>query len=165
MKITDAFLGEHAVFYAQFSECEDMIARVDLAGVKHAAGVIASALATHADLEDTLLFQPLAARADVGESIFQIMDEEHRTIGALLVEIARTHDPERGRDLLMDMIHAAREHFLKEEQIAFPLAERLLGVAELDRLGVAWSEARNVTVEVSVDQHVTLEPAAPNIVL
>ena len=149
MKITDAFLGEHAVFYAQFIECEDMIARVDLAGVKQAAGVIASALATHADLEDMLLFQPLADRADERASIFQIMDEEHRTIGALLVEIARTHDPERGRELLLEMIHAAREHFLKEEQVAFPLAERLLGAEELERLGVAWSEARNVTVDAS----------------
>lgn len=144
MKITDAFLGEHAVFYAQFSECEDLIGRADLASLKDASAVISSALVSHARLEDALIFGPLAARMGEQHSIFMLMEEEHQAIAALLGQISTARTAERAGELLREMIHAARHHFSKEEQVAFPLAEQLLGVDELRRAGHEWAEARSV---------------------
>lgn len=149
MKITEAFLGEHAVFYAQFTECETMLDRSDLDGLKHAASVIASGLASHAELEDELLFRPLAARAGEDPGIFAVMEEEHAIIGDLLRGIADARDAGRASELLHEMIAAARAHFAKEEQVAFPLAEKLIDFAELRRLGQTWSDARGVVIEVT----------------
>ncbi len=42
------------------------------------------------------------------------------------------------------MIRTARDHFGKEEQAAFPLAEELLSDAELNDLGARWAQRRGV---------------------
>ncbi|HEY0672455.1 MAG TPA: hemerythrin domain-containing protein [Longimicrobiales bacterium] len=149
MKITDAFLGEHAVFYAQFEECETMLDRSNLDSLKHAAAVIASALESHAELEDKLLFGPLATYSDGEPGIFQLMEEEHTAIANFLGAIAAAKDAGRASELLSEMIAAARAHFEKEEQVAFPRVEQLLGADELRRLGRDWSAARGVAVEVT----------------
>lgn len=146
MKITDAFLGEHAVFYAQFDECETLLDRGNLEVLKQAAAVIASALESHAQLEDRLLFGPLAARGD-DAGIFQLMEEEHVVIAGFLHAIAAARDANHASELLGDMIAAARAHFLKEESVAFPRAEHALGIEQLQRLGVEWAAARGVAME------------------
>ncbi len=149
MKITDAFLGEHAVFYAQFAECEDIVDRADLESLRHMAAVIASGLDTHSKLEDELLFGPLSAHVGDDLGIFQLMEQEHTQIANLLGQVATARTAGRAGELLVEMIAAARAHFEKEEQVAFPRAEQLLGAAELQRLGRAWSNARGVAVEVT----------------
>lgn len=56
MKVTDALLGEHAVFYAQFDYLEKTIPPAkDLALVKSQGAMLTAALASHAHLEDELL--------------------------------------------------------------------------------------------------------------
>ena len=69
-----------------------------------------------------------------------------RTLGIgqkQLVEIIRAMDKD-SRVLVLDVIEAARLHFMKEERMAFPTAEQLLGQTELLRLGERWAEARGV---------------------
>jgi len=57
MVITDAFLGEHAVFYAQFEHMEQIIPSTEsLSEVKSQGAMLASALRGHAQLEEELLF-------------------------------------------------------------------------------------------------------------
>ena len=148
MKITDALLGEHAVFYVQFTECEDLLGYAALDTLKNAAAVIAGALVSHAHLEDALLFGPLAARVDARHGIFELMEEEHQTIAALLAEISNARTRERAAELLRETLQAARVHFAKEEQFAFPLAEQMLGLEELRRLGRGWADARGVAIEI-----------------
>ncbi len=150
MKITDAFLGEHAVFYRQFDEVDHMLDRSDLASLKQAAAVIAGALESHAELEDALLFGPLVRAAPDGTGIFALMEEEHTVIAKLLGDIATARDAGLASELLAEMIAAARDHFAKEERVAFPRAEQLLGPDELHRLGAAWAQARNVALESSM---------------
>jgi hemerythrin-like domain-containing protein len=148
MKITDAFLGEHAVFYAQFDECETLLERGNLEVLKEAAAVIASALESHAQLEDRLHFGPLVAHGDE-PGIFQLMEEEHVVIAGLLHAIAVARDASRASELLAEMTAAARAHFQKEESVAFPRVEQLLSIEQLRRLGVEWAAARGVTLESS----------------
>lgn len=147
MKITDAFLGEHAVFYAQFDECETLLDLGSLEVLKEAAALIASALESHAQLEDRLLFGRLAAQSD-DPGIFQLMEEEHVLIAGFLHAIAAARNADRASELLGEMIAAARAHFHKEESVAFPRAEHALGIEHLQRLGMEWAVARGVVLEV-----------------
>lgn len=53
MKITDALLGEHAVFYAQFEHLRQSLPVADALTQVHSQGaMLAAALATHAHLEE-----------------------------------------------------------------------------------------------------------------
>ncbi len=62
MKITDALLGEHGAFYAQFDRLEETLPHTTLAGeVREQAALLAAALVSHAQLEDTLLFERMRA--------------------------------------------------------------------------------------------------------
>ncbi len=79
------------------------------------------------------------------------MREEHREIEAALHEIRDTGSVTRARALLRDMIHAAREHFEKEELIAFPLAEARFTAEELAELGQIWARRRGVRVQAEAD--------------
>lgn len=150
MRITDALLGEHAVFYAEFAQCESILKDCDLPTVKQLAALLGSALDTHAEIEDRLLFGPLASYTTADPGIFQLMEEEHHTIAELLRQIARARSSEKAAELLSEMIAAARAHFEKEEEVAFPRAEQLLGAEELRKLGKRWSEERGVAVNMAV---------------
>ncbi len=150
MRITDALLGEHGVFYAQFNACEELIETADADAVRRAAALIASALKPHAQLEDELLFDPLVERADRELDIFPLMEQEHAMIADLLDQIQRTRTVVEARELLLEAIDLARVHFMKEERIAFPRAEQELDETELLRLGRQWSERRGVTLDSSL---------------
>jgi hemerythrin-like domain-containing protein len=143
MRITDAFLGEHGVFYAQFDHFERALEDDDLECVKRRAALIACALEPHAHLENELLFDPIESR--VGETaVLDVMRQEHEDIEAALHAIQATADLDEAKQLLVQMIEAARDHFGKEEAMAFPLAEEVLGDNELRVLGHEWAERRGV---------------------
>jgi hemerythrin-like domain-containing protein len=143
MKITDAFLGEHGVFYAQFDHLEQVLAvPMELERVRGLARMLASALAPHAHMEDELLFDSLGDEHRGGA--IAAMYEEHDEIEGLIHEAIDGTDAAAVRELLLEVIRMAREHFLKEEQIAFPMAEELLGEATLRELGARWAEHRAV---------------------
>ncbi len=150
MKITGALRGEHGALYTQFDYCEAELARHDPAGVRRVAALLGSALAPHAHIEDELLFDEVDARLGEPADVLEIMRQEHNEIEALLARIAATEDDERARELLIDVIDAARRHFEKEERVGFPLAETVMSEAELTSLGLQWAKARGVIVEVEV---------------
>lgn len=145
MKVTDAFLGEHGVFYAQFDWIEDSLAGdLDVAAIRRMAGLLGAALEPHAALENELLFDPLLADLGPAAGPASVMRAEHDAIDRGLGEARTADDAERARDLLLDAIQQARDHFLKEERVAFPLAERALGEERLRALGREWAMARGV---------------------
>jgi iron-sulfur cluster repair protein YtfE (RIC family) len=150
MKITDALLAEHAVFYAQFAECERALANEDLAQLQVRTAMIACGLATHAAIEDDLLFRTLAARTDVQPTILVVMREEHDTIESGLQEIQNTADLSQARSLLSEVVSNARNHFAKEERVLFPLADELLSSAEQERLAESWASTRGVYLAEAV---------------
>lgn len=144
MRITHAFLGEHGVFYAQLAELERAARDDDLAGLQRRAALLASALAPHASLENELLFEPLEARLGAGHAILHVMRQEHDEIETALRAVQQVRDVSRARELLLEMIRTARDHFEKEERVVFPLAEGALSEAEQHRLGERWAGARGV---------------------
>lgn len=145
MKITDAFLGEHGVFYAQFDHLEQVLAvPMELERVRGLARMLASALAPHAHMEDELLFDSLGDEHRGGA--IAAMYEEHERIEGMIHQAIEGTDAAEATELLREAIRMAREHFMKEEQIAFPMAEELLGETTLRELGARWAERRTVRI-------------------
>jgi hemerythrin-like domain-containing protein len=144
MKITDALLGEHGAFYAQFDRLEQVLPHAASAGeVREQAGLLAAALVSHARLEDEVLFRRMAqAGGDPG--LLRTMEDEHGEIAALLARAQVTADLEAARSILLEAVALARDHFAKEERVAFPMAESLLDGGTLSDLGSDWAGRRVV---------------------
>ncbi len=144
MRITDALLGEHGAFYAQFDRLEETLPHATTtAEVREQAALLAAALVTHAKLEDALLFDRMRL-AGADEGLLDTMEAEHTEIAGLLTRAQGSQDVRVSREHLLDAVARAREHFAKEERLAFPLAERALGATVLTELGVGWSTRRDV---------------------
>jgi len=145
MKVTDALLGEHGVFYAQFDYMEKNIPHAqDLALVKSQGAMLAAALAPHAHLENDLLFAALETHLDSQSGPLAVMRAEHDEIEGSLERLQGIADLTEAKKLLLYVIHTARTHFAKEEQILFHLAQDLLDTTTLSLLGTKWAAARNV---------------------
>jgi hemerythrin-like domain-containing protein len=146
MKITDALLGEHGAFYAQFDRLEETLPHTNSVGeVREQAALLAAALISHAQLEDTLLFERMRS-AGGDEGLLSTMEAEHTEIAGLLTRAQGSHDVSAARDDLLEAVTLARDHFAKEEQVAFPMAESIIGAAGLTALGARWSARREVFV-------------------
>jgi hemerythrin-like domain-containing protein len=149
VKITDALLGEHGALYAQFDRLEEELPHTTSAAeVREQAALLGAALVSHAKLEDELVFsRMLAAGGDAG--LLSAMGEEHEQIADRLGRAQGTNDVELARTELLEAVSMARDHFAKEERLAFPLAESLLGDEALTALGASWAAHRAVFVETA----------------
>lgn len=146
MKITDGFLGEHAIFYAQFTFLEEKMPKAeDLSLVKAQGALLESALASHAALEEELLFQNLEPHIGPGGPL-AVMRVEHNQIEGNLTALPRLETCVQAQDNLLQTIQIARAHFAKEEQILYPLSERTLGNDRLSELGEQWAARRKVMI-------------------
>jgi iron-sulfur cluster repair protein YtfE (RIC family) len=152
MKITDALYGEHGPLYALLTHCEGSAAQWELADLMLAGRTVEAALLSHATVEDELLFGALEARMPAGGPV-AVMRAEHEEIDAQLAALREASDEAAARRALLRMVLVAREHFAKEEQVLFPIAEELLGAAELERLGAEWAARRGVACGVRSPCH------------
>ena len=147
MKVTDAFLGEHGVFYAQFDHLEEVLAaEPSLECVQALAALLAAALVPHAELENDLLFAAMEMAAGGAPGPSAAMREEHEEIESRLEGARRESDVGRAKAALLEAIQLARIHFEKEERIAFPLAESVLGDRALRERAGEWAGRRGVFV-------------------
>ena len=144
MKITDAFIAEHAVIYAQLDHLEHAIpAAKTLGEVKVMAGILEAALKPHAEAEDELLFNGLEPGLDQ-MGMLEKVQLEHDAIckGLEKVRIARTRkDAQR---YLLSIVHLTRKEFDMEDRILFRLADELLREETLLKLGKSWARRRSV---------------------
>lgn len=146
MKITDAFLGEHAILYAQFNYLEQATPAAEtLAAVQSLAAGLAATLASHAHLEDELLFTALDPYLGPMGPL-AVMRMEHDQIEGLLGQVPATQDLRLAQALLQQTLQLARSHFAKEEQVLYPIAEQALDQGRLAELAVQWAERRGVNV-------------------
>jgi hemerythrin-like domain-containing protein len=145
MKITDALLGEHGAFYAQFDLLDRLVPSVDLEAVHALGRVLGAALATHAAIENDLLLSALEEGDAVAGPAAE-MRREHDDIEQLLESVISLGDVEAAQDAMLDCIALARAHFGREEAVLFPAAE-ILGSERLTELGRAWAARRRVMIE------------------
>ncbi len=145
MKITDALLGEHGLFYALFEQIEQSIAGAgeDLPALTRA---LAGLLGSHAILEEEHLFPAL--QPQVGEmGPLAVMEMEHRQIEGLLESILGTTDIDTLKGETRALLDITTEHFAKEEGVLFHMAEQFLDESLLHQLGDAWAKARGVNLD------------------
>lgn len=147
MKVPDALLGEHGVFYAQFDYLEQNIPHAhDVTLVKSQGAMLTAALATHAHMEDELLFVALEAHLDPQFGPLAVMRAEHNEIEGSLMRLQEVQDLAEAKNLLLHAVRTARAHFAKEEQVLFVMAQQMLDVHTLEQLGRKWAAARKVAI-------------------
>ncbi len=144
MKITDALLGEHGVFYAQFKKMEGDLTAASLDHLRGQADLLAAALIRHAQMENEILFAALQpSLGEVGP--IGVMRREHEEIERNLIRLAEVEDLPEAQRLLLQTIGLARDHFAKEEQILFRLAEQVLPPDALEEMAGRWARERGVS--------------------
>jgi hemerythrin-like domain-containing protein len=144
MKITDAFIAEHAVIYAQLDHLEHAVpAAKTLGEVKALAALLDAALRPHADAEDEFLFNGLEPGLDQMGKLEKVQ-HEHDAIckGLEMVQVARSRKDAQRR--LLIVVHLTRKEFDLEDRIIFRMAEELLREETLHQLGKAWARKRIV---------------------
>ncbi|MBI2847313.1 MAG: hemerythrin domain-containing protein [Chloroflexi bacterium] len=146
MKITEALRGEHGVFYAQFDHMARSVPQAQtLAQLQSSVAMLDAALASHAKMEDELLFSNLEPHLGPMGPL-AVMRMEHDEIEGASARIKEVQDIAEARALALSLVQVARNHFAKEEQILFHMAEEVLDEDTLERLGVQWAERRGVAI-------------------
>ena len=133
MLITDALLGEHAVFYLFLGHIDQALHALDsLSALQHRFA--AFALETHADLEDELLFNALEPHLSTQAGPLAALRFEHSQIIDLFGKIESAADLNSARVFARQLFPIVRGHFQKEEQALFQMAARFLSKNELSAL-------------------------------
>lgn len=146
MKITHALLGEHAVLYALLDRVTSgALRQASLDAWREFLSVLQGTLATHAQLEDALLF-PALEKHGLDTGPLPVMRAEHAEIERLISAALAADTAARAADHAGAMAQLTVEHFIKEEQVLFVMAQQLLGDAQLEQLGARWATERDVHV-------------------
>jgi len=148
MDVTEALRGEHGALYSLFDAFEALLMEEGTGDKGRVASVLARSLRpvlrSHARVEDELLFELVVKEGTEQAGPAQAMLEEHEEVAELLALVEAEEDPAAARARLLDVLDRAREHFRKEELVAFPAAARALGSARLAELGEEWAVRRDV---------------------
>jgi hemerythrin-like domain-containing protein len=144
MKITDAFIGEHAVLYCQLDHLETAVpAAKTLGEIKAMAALLEAALRSHAALEDELLFNGLDPGLDqIGK--LEKVHHEHDAICQGLEQVRHVRTRKEAQRRLLNVVHLTRKEFDFEDRILFKMAEDLLREETLIKLGRQWARKRIV---------------------
>jgi hemerythrin-like domain-containing protein len=144
MKITDAFIGEHAVLYTQLDHLEHAVPAAKTIGeIKAMAALLEAALTSHAALEDDLLFNGLEPGLDQMGKLEKVQ-HEHDAICKGLAQVRASRTRKDAERRLLNVVHLTRKEFDLEDRILFRLAEELLREDTLRRLGKQWALRRIV---------------------
>ncbi len=132
MRITDGLRAEHDLLRALLEALSGWLAAgTPPDALRERAAAISVAIEDHARREERQLFEPLRARSESARHWIGQMEIVHDEVRGLFEEIAA---PERDpRDRLWTIVQLTEEHFVTEEESVFPLAESVLGAAELER--------------------------------
>ncbi|MCP8969186.1 hemerythrin domain-containing protein [Ectobacillus ponti] len=105
------------------------------------------ALEPHSEREEALLFPMMAAYIGRETGPIAVMEYEHEQakgkIASFLSGIRQLPDPLTPEEtaalslLVMDAYSILTDHFFKEEQVLFPMAEQILSAAEKEQLAQA----------------------------
>ena len=146
MKLTDALLGEHGIFYALFDHVEAVAADSGaVAQVQSAIAVLTALISSHAALEERLLFPALEAHLGKNGPLAQ-MRAEHMEMERVLTRIEDAGDIEEAAGWVEQALSLARSHFHKEELVIFRMAEQFLDEETQTQLGRVYAEHRRITI-------------------
>jgi len=135
--IIDSLTTEHALLCELFDEIDRLLPDVrTLPEVRLLSRLVEGVLSRHADVETNLAFAALDhALAENGQ--LARLHQDHQEIDSHLHRAKLAKAFPAAVRLLKAGLAASRKHFRREEQIVFPLFEKLFDVANLEALGSA----------------------------
>ncbi len=142
--IVEMVLGEHAMIRVLLNELASRLktAPCDTPSTKAMAGLVATALLSHASLEEEVLLPHLDAALG-NEGLPMLMRREHHAL-ELSWEQASKSPWASPADRLPQFLALAREHLAREERVLLPAARILLTALEQQVLGRRWACARGL---------------------
>ena len=147
MKLTDALLGEHGLFYTLFEHVNRVVATSKETGeIRSVISVLEKLLLSHAKIEEEILFPNLEPRLGPMGPL-GVMRAEHREIDQFFETVKEVEDIDDLKAALGDFLDLVHDHFQKEEMALFPMAQQVLDEETLTRLGDDWAASRNVVVD------------------
>jgi hemerythrin-like domain-containing protein len=165
MNILYALLGEHGPLRHQLEALRLVAPGLDDDKLRATTLGLAEAIESHAELEDELLFDRLAASERMPPGPIEALRAEHRQIEILLGQVlapAAAPGRPKPQHTVTRLVELLLHHFEHEEQVLFPIAATLLDGARLDELGAIWAERRGVGIR-AFPRYVTLVPAAAEV--
>ncbi|MBM3566750.1 MAG: hypothetical protein FJX42_11640, partial [Alphaproteobacteria bacterium] len=138
-------LGEHAMLYETFDHLRAAMAAGETSDIRGTLPVLEKLLATHARIEEELLFPNLEPRLGPMGPL-AVMRAEHRELDELLLSAKTANDLAGLKAIVGRLLDLAIDHFHKEEIVLFHMAGRILDETTLARLGDRWAERRRVTL-------------------
>ena len=135
-------MSEHAVFTKFFNKIEQVLPDLNtLAEAKLLGGLVEELLREHGDTETDLAYVALDHALDHDGKLDQLY-EDHHEIDNCLRKVQSATSRSEAVLLLKTAISSSRKHFQREEQLIFPLLERMLQSETLSVLGSSWVEQR-----------------------
>ena len=133
--ITSFLINEHVVFCELFDEIDRLLPDVRTAAeVRLLSRLVKGVLSRHAEVEQNLAYAALDhALAEKGE--LDHLYQDHEEIDARLQHATQAVEFVEAVRLLRAGLKSSREHFRREEEMIFPLFDKLLDTAALEALG------------------------------
>jgi len=133
MKVTQCLAVEHQMFLQHLDRlAEALSSDTPVEVLQGMVAMLAGPLERHAEAEDAVLFPALEPHLGREMGPLAVMGLEHEEIRQSLLSVE-----DGGANAVVavrQLIAVLREHIGKEDQVLFPMAERLLGDQRLEEL-------------------------------
>ncbi len=144
MWITEVLRIEHGLLRSMMQALGDWLAQsAPETALRERAVMLSVGLEDHAGREEKYLFDPLHSKSSDARDWVDMMEVVHAEVRGLFDEIASS--PRDPTDKLWTILQLTEEHFVKEENEVFPLAEDLIDSETLAQLAATANEARTAT--------------------
>lgn len=144
------WMAEHEVAGKQLNRMEQATRRRDWEAVKEGALWLYTELKVHNEAEETYLFPLMDPLFGGGHGPTACMREEHRSLWDLTLMVlgditdGSARNPDSCERMSLQLITTLRSHIEKENNVLYPMAERMLDAATLEKLNLALSRALGV---------------------
>lgn len=133
MKVTECLNTEHGVFLTQLGVLERMLKEKAPTGELRAVTLaIAETVEKHRHAEEKILYPAILREFGEGFPPIQVMEAEHKEIDRFIRGVASGDGSIA--DLVRGFIDVLRQHIGKEINVLFPMAERKIAGADLERM-------------------------------
>jgi hemerythrin-like domain-containing protein/quercetin dioxygenase-like cupin family protein len=141
------WMAEHTEAQQRLDRMEAALRRAQWDEVREGAHWLYTELKAHNEAEETHLFPLMDPLFGGGHGPTACMREEHRLLWDLTVSVlgditdGQARNPQNSERLGLQLVATLRSHIDKENNVLYPMAERLLSAEALERLGQAMAHA------------------------
>lgn len=141
------WMAEHEEAGKRLNRMEQATKRRDWGAVKEGALWLFTDLKVHNEAEETYLFPLMDPLFSGSHGPTSCMREEHRMLWDLTLMVlgditdGTSRNPDQCERMSLQLISTLRSHIEKENNVLYPMAERMLDPVALEQLGMAFTKA------------------------